>query len=491
MSVGAGRARVLRQLLVESLALAALGSAAGLLLARAGVAAIVWLDPQAIPRLLETTIDGRVLATVLGTSILMAMAFGAAPAAALWKTNPHDALKGNSRVSSPGAASVRTRKLLVAGEVALALTLLTGAGLLVKSAWRMHAYPPGFEPERVLTATIEFAGPQYSDPRRSLMFADALLERLRREPAVEAVGLSTHGYMLSPGLMIEGGPVPPLEELGSKPPIMINASSATLGQVMGFRLLRGRWFTEGEAAAVLNESLARREMGGRDPIGRRIRVSADGPVLTIVGVAEDLKYSQLDAPAEPEVYVPYRRVQDGLFGFTVLIMTAGDPSRLAPSVRSAVADIDETQVADDLMTLEQRLAESIAPRRLNLLLLSTFAAAALLLAIVGIYGVMAYSVTQRLHEIGVRMALGAQRSQVVRMVVLQGMAITMAGILAGLIGALILTRLMESLLYEVRPTDPWTFAVVAISLATAGFLACALPALKAAFVDPAIALRDE
>ena len=305
------------------------------------------------------------------------------------------------------------------------------------------------------------------------------------------MSLSTHGHMLSPGLMVEGDPVPTPQDLGSKPPIMINASSAALRQVMGFRMLRGRWFNDGEAAAVLNESLARREMGGRDPIGRRIRVSEDGPLLTIVGVAEDLKYSQLDASAEPEVYVPYRRIQDGLFGFTVLILTAGDPSALAPSVRNVVAEIDKTQVPDDLMTLEQRLAESIAPRRLNLFLLSTFAAAALLLAIVGIYGVMAYSVTQRLHEIGVRMALGAERSQVVRMLIRQGMAITMAGILAGVTGALILTRFLESLLYDVRPTDPWTFAVVSIALATAGFLACFLPALKAAFVDPAIALRDE
>ena len=296
MAVGAGRARVLRQLLVESLVLAALGSAAGLLLARLGVAAILEINPQAIPRLLETTIDGRVLATVLGTSILTAIAFGLAPAATLWKTNPHDALKSGNRMTSPGTGSVRTRKILVGGEVALALTLLIGAGLMVKSAWRMHAYTPGFEPERVLTATIEFAGPRSSDPQRSLTFADALLERLGTEPAVETVSLSTHGHMLSPGLMVEGDPVPTPQDLGSKPPIMINASSAALRQVMGFRMLRGRWFNDGEAAAVLNESLARREMGGRDPIGRRIRVSEDGPLLTIVGVAEDLKYSHSSMP---------------------------------------------------------------------------------------------------------------------------------------------------------------------------------------------------
>jgi putative ABC transport system permease protein len=491
MSVGAGRGRLFRQLLLDTLVLTALGTAAGMLLAHVGVAAILRIDPQAIPRLLETTIDGRVLGTVLAASVFTAMTFGLAPAATLWGTDPHHALKGGSRVTSGARAVLRIRKFLVAGQVALALTLLIGAGLLMKSAWRMHAYTPGFEPARVLTATIEFAGPQYSDPQRSLTFADALLERLRTHGAVEAVSISTHGYMLMPDLMVEGDRVPTREELGSKPPIMINASSAALRHVMGFRMLRGRWFEDGEAAAVLNESVARREMGGRDPVGRRIRVSEGGPLLTIVGVVEDLKYSQLDAPAEPEVYVPYRQIRDGLFGFTVLILTSGEPSALAPSVRNLVADIDKTQVPDRVMTLEQSLAESVAPRRLNLFLLGAFAATALLLAVVGIYGVMAYSVTQRLHEIGVRMALGAQRSQVVRMLVRQGMAITSAGILAGLTGALILTRLMESLLYDVRPTDPWTFAVVGVSLATAGFLACSLPALKAAFVDPAITLRDE
>jgi len=260
---------------------------------------------------------------------------------------------------------------------------------------------------------------------------------------------------------------------------------------MGFRMVRGRWFVDGEAAAVLNESLARRELGGRDPIGRRFRLADNGPLLTIVGVAVDLKYSQLDAPAEPEVYVPYRRVKEGLFGFTALVLTANDPLALAPAMRKAVADIDKTQVPDAVMSMEQRLADSIAPRRLNLLLFSAFAAAALLLALVGIYGVMAYAVTQRLHEIAVRMALGAQRIDVVRMLLRDGVTVTATGIVAGVLGALLLTRLMENLLYEVRPTDPWTFAAVTVALAATALLACSLPALKVAFVDPAITLREE
>jgi putative ABC transport system permease protein len=491
VALGADQARVLRQLTVEGLILAALGSAAGLLFARSGLAAIIQIDPHAIPRLAETTIDIRALVAVLAACVLMALAFGLAPAFTVWRMPAQDALRGGDRAVSPDLASVRTRKLLVASEVALALLLLIGAGLMVKSAWRMQAYPAGFEPERVLTAKIEFAGPAYSEPWRSLRFADALLDRLGTESGVDAVSISTHGYMLSPGLMIEGDPVPTPEQLGSKPPIMINATSAGLKQIMGFRMSRGRWFTDDEAAAVLNESLARRELGGRDPIGRRIRISDNGSLLTIVGVVEDVKYSQLDAPAEPEVYVPYRRVDDGLFGFTALILTASDPLALALSVRRAVADIDKTQAPDDLMTLDQRLADSIAPRRLNTFLFSAFAASALLLAIVGIYGVMAYVVTQHLHEIGVRLALGAQRIAVVWMIIRQGMNVTSIGIIAGVTGAVVLTRLMNSVLYEVQPTDPLTFASATVALAVTAFVACFLPALKGAFVDPAITLRDE
>ena len=279
------------------------------------------------------------------------------------------------------------------------------------------------------------------------------------------------------------------EEIGSKPPIMVNATTAALRPIMGFRMVRGRWFTDGEAAAVLNESLARREFGERDPIGRRIRVN--DRLLTIVGVAADVKYSRLDQPAEPEVYVPYQHVGGGLFGVTALISTKGDPVALAPSLRAAVAAIDATQVPADVMTLERWLSESIAPRRLNMFLLSAFAGSALLLAIVGIYGVMAYSVAQRLHEIGVRLALGARRIDVARMVVRQGAGVTAIGIIAGVIGALMLTQLMASLLYQVEPTDPWTFAFVTVALAATALVASAVPAIKAALVDPAITLRDE
>jgi putative ABC transport system permease protein len=291
--------------------------------------------------------------------------------------------------------------------------------------------------------------------------------------------------------MVEGQPPPPPEDLLDKPPVLINATSAALRQVMGFQVLRGRWFREGESAAVLNEQLVRRDFGGRDPIGRRFQLSEGGPMLTIVGVIADVKYSRLDAPPEPEVYVPYRLVQDGLFGVTVLVRTTTDPEAAAATVRTMVWDIDRTQALHDVMTLEQALADKIAPRRLTLLLFATFAVAALILALTGIYGVLAYAVMQRVQEIGVRMTLGAQRGDVVAMVVRQGMTVALTGIAAGVGGALALSRFMESLLYDVHPTDPWTIIGLTAALATAALLACCTPALRAARVDPIATLRYE
>jgi putative ABC transport system permease protein len=492
ISIGAGRTRVLRQLLVESLVLVTLGSAAGLLLARLTVAAIVRFSPHAIPRLAETTIDGRVLAIMLITSVLTALLFGLAPALALWRVDPHAVLKaGAPSTTTMGVTGVRIHRCLVAGEVALALMLLIGAGLLLKSAWRLRAYPPGFEPHRVLTARLEFSGPQFFEPPRQIAFVDTLLDRLRHTPGIEAASLSTHGDSLARWLMVEGQPPPSPDDLDGKPPLLINATSAALRRVMGFQVLRGRWFSDDEPAAVLNEQLVRRAFAGRDPIGRRFQLSEGGPMLTIVGVVADVRYSTLDAPPEPEVYVPYRLVQDGLFGFTVLVRTTTDPRALAATVRTAISEIDPTQAPHDVMTLEQALADTIAPRRLTLLLFTTFAAAALILALTGISGVLAYAVTQRIQEIGVRMTLGAQRGDVVAMVIRQGMTVALSGIAAGVGGALALARFMESLLYDVQPTDPWTIIGLTAALATAALLACCTPALRAARVDPITTLRYE
>ena len=310
MAVGAARGRLLRQLLVESVVLAGIGGAAGLLLANAAVAGLLRVAAQAIPRLAETTLDRWVLVAAVGISAGTALLSGLAPALALRKTNPHDALQ-NGVSTSPSAADGRLRRVLVAGEIALALVLLAAAGLLLKGFWRMNAATPGFEPQRVLTARLELSGPGYGEPRRQIAFVDELLARLRSERGVEAATISTHGYSLTAALMVEGEPVPTFEELARKTPITINSTSAALRQVMGLRIVRGRWFADNEAAAVLNESLARRDFPVRDPIGRRIKISDNGPLLTIVGIVADLKYSKLDAPPEPEVDSPVRARRRG------------------------------------------------------------------------------------------------------------------------------------------------------------------------------------
>jgi putative ABC transport system permease protein len=491
ISVGAGRARVLRQLLVESAVLAVLGSAAGLLLARASLAAIQRVNPHAIPRLAEATLDGRVLGVVLGTAVLTAFVFGLVPALALLRVNPNSALRDGTRGQPSPAFSSRMRRLLVCAELALALVLLTGAGLMLKSVWRLHSYPSGFEPARVLTATVEFSGREYVEPRRQLAFVDELLRRAQAQPHVEHATISNYGRSLMPELSLEGEPPATPEQLAGKSPIILHSTTAAFARVMGLRMERGHWIVDDQPVAVVNETLARREFRGKNPIGQRVGLLEDGPLFTIVGIVADLRYSKLDAAPESELYVPYAQLGHALFGFTTLIRTTGDPLASAAALRRLVSDIDATQVSADVMTLERALAESIAPRRLNLFVLGTFAAAALLLAVIGIYGVMAYLVSQETHEIGVRMALGAKPSEVMRVIIRKGMTVALAGIAAGLVGSFALTRTMAGLLYDVQPTDPQIFAAVTAALATTAFLACCVPALKAALVDPVVALRYE
>ena len=387
---------------------------------------------------------------------------------------------------------MRTRRVLVATELALAVVLLTGAGLMIKSFWRMHEHPPGFDPERILSFTVPLSGPRYRDIAQRRRFADEVVGRMP-SAHIDAFGLSTGSDQITM-VRKEGAPAPRPDE--PRPGASFNATSSGYAKAMGLRLLRGRWITddEPEPVFVINERLARRDFGGEDPVGKRIQIpmlqeAGDKPSFaTIVGVVSDVKYSQLDAEPGAELYIPYRH-HPGLFRFTVLVRMAGDPRSAIPGFRRMLADIDPTQPMFDVTTLEQALAESITPRRFNLILLGTFAAAAVILAMIGIYGVIAYIVTLRTHEIGVRMALGAERRAVVRMVLHQGLGMIFAGLVIGIVAALGLTRFMASLLYDVEPTDPATFTLVAVMLAIAALAACGAPALKAARVDPLVSLR--
>jgi putative ABC transport system permease protein len=480
-AIGAGATRVLRQFLAEGIVLALLGGVVGLLVAKCVITIMLHVGPDAVPRLSETTIDGRVVVLTFILCLGSGVLFGFGPAVSLWKANLQNALKDGSSV---GFGGLRVRRLLVASELALAIILLTGAGLMVKSFWKMYADPPGFAPENTLVMKVSLWGPEYAEKARQVTYFKELLHRIDSLPGVKASGIAnTEDYLL--------------QSANSSVPNIVDQFRESLVSpgyfhAIGMRLLKGRWFTgtDPSEATIINETMARRVFGNKDPIGKRI--DQLGRPVRVVGVVAKLKYAKRDAEPGPEIFRSYsQNLRGGNTTMMVAVRMPGDPLGIASAARRMVAGIDPAQPIYDLESLEQALRDSVAPRRFNLFLLGTFAGAALLMASVGVYGVIAYSVTQRTREIGVRMALGAQRSEVVRMVMVQGMGIALWGFVAGLGAALGLTRFMGSLLYDVAPNDSPTFAVIAIALAATVLLASSGPALKAAFLDRLAALRHE
>jgi predicted permease len=487
-AIGAGRTRVLRQFFVESLLIGAIGCAAGLLVARGLTAMLLRWLPLAVPRLSETTIDARVLVFALVACVATAFVFALVPAIAMWKTNVYETLKDSARSASSSTRSVHVRSALVAIEVALTVVLLVAAGLMVKSFWHMTAYPPGFAPDRVLTMQVQFSGLHYRDLENRRAFIDEMLRRAAIAPGVEAAGVGSNGGAIML-LTIEGEADTPPEQ---KPSGVLSSASEGYASALGLRVVKGRWLTDHEPTPVfvINETLARQAFPGADPIGKRIRlpfVDASTSFAQVVGVVADLRYTKLGAATEPELFLDYAHAR--MARTTLTIRTSTDPMSVAPSLRTLLSSIDRTQPLFDVKPLDVALADSIAPRRLTLLLLGTFALSALLLVIVGIYGVIAYAVGQRTQEIGVRIALGATRRQVVAMVVRQGLAITLGGIALGLAAALACTPVMTALLYEVTPTDLATFAAAVATVVGTAFAACCGPAVKASLIDPLVALR--
>jgi putative ABC transport system permease protein len=346
----------------------------------------------------------------------------------------------------------------------------------------MYANPPGFSPENTLLMKVALSGPQYAEPARQGSYSDELLRRIETLPGVEACGI-----MSSDELLIQG-PDPAVAAIVDR--YQNSRVSQGYFQAIGMQLLKGRWITDGDPpdVVVINETMARRAFGNRNPIGQRIEHL--GQPL-VVGVAANLKYSKRDEEPGPEMFRSYAKTLSGHASVTVAVRMRGNPLGISSAARTLVTGIDPAQPVYDMQTLEQALTKSIAARRLNLFLLGFFAISALLIALVGIYGVIAYAVTQRTREIGIRMALGAQRGTVVRMIVAQGMRITVWGVAVGLGGALAFTRVMASLLYDVAPNDPATFAVTLSILIACVSLACWGPALRASLVDPQVALRHE
>jgi len=495
-ALGAGRARLIRQLLTESATFSLIAGLLGLLFANTGMRALIALGQRSIPRLDEVGLDLRVLAFTLGISLLAGILFGLTPALKLSRLDPNESLKEGGRSASDRAGSRRTRGWLVVVEFALAVMLLCGAGLLVRSFLAIQAVEPGFRTERVLIMRVDLPRSRYGgngDPRTEAFYQQAL-ERLSALPGVQATGAVGNFFIEhNPDLtvVVEGHPpVPPGQAI---PPFTGNSISPDYFQTMGVPLLRGRFLSDQDRnrssppVVIINEAMARDFWPGEDPIGKRFKSPNPGaPWRTVVGIVGDMRQQGQEKPAVPQCFDLGWSI-----GMDLVMRTTSDPLRLAAAVRSTVHSIDQTLPPFSISTVEQRLSEFNSPRRFETWLLSLFSALALLLAMIGIYGPMHYAVAQRTHEIGIRVALGAQASDVLGLVIRQGMVLVLIGVTLGIVGALWLTRTIASLLYGVTTTDPVTFTGVSLLLLIVSLLACYFPARKAAKVDPMVALRCE
>jgi predicted permease len=496
-ALGASRSRIARQLLTESVMLSLAGGVLGLLLAVWGIEALTRLGPDNLPRMKDIGLDYYVLGFTLGLSVLTGIVFGLAPVLQTGKVDLNETLKEGGRSASDGGRRNRVRRLLVISEMGLALMLLISGGLMIRSFLRLLSVEAGFNPKQVLTMTVSLAGSEHkTDPQRAAFFSE-LQNRVEAIPGVQSASAINHlplgGDVWNLGFTIEGRPAPLPGESQSA---VYRIVRPKYFQTMGATLIKGRDFTERDTDAspgvvIINEAFARRYFQGEDPLGKRINVSNDqmNP-REIVGIIRDAKQNELTSAPNPETYLPHLQAASPR-AMTLVIRSNADSARLAGAVQREVWAIDKNLPVSEIRTMEEVVAESIGPQRFNMILLSLFAAVALVLAAVGIYGVMSYSVTQRMHEIGVRMALGASSSDILRLVVRQGMMLALVGVGLGLMGAFALTRLMSSLLFNISPTDSLTFIIVSVVLTMVALIACYIPARRATRVDPMIVLRYE
>ncbi|HKV35469.1 MAG TPA: ABC transporter permease [Pyrinomonadaceae bacterium] len=496
-ALGANSARIARQLLTESIVIALIGGAFGLLLSIAGMRALLALGPGSLPRLQTIALDLPTLAVTFGLSVITGLLFGLAPVLQTRKWNWYESLKESTRGSSAGRGRVNARRLLVITEVALALMLLVGGGLMVRSFARLRAVDPGFNPDQLLTMTISLAGSAENTGPKRVAFFNELLQRVDSLPGVQSASAINHlplgGDVWTVPFLVEGRPAP---APGEKQSGVYRVIRPDYFRTMGATLLKGRDFTAHDndtspQVVIVNESFAKRHWPNEDPLGKRIRVSQDDYVpREIVGVVKALKQDQWTAEPNLEMYLPYLQAPAPR-ALTLVVRSSGDPLALVGAIENQVWSIDKNLPVAEIRTMQEVIAGSIEQHRFNLFLLGLFAFVALVLALVGIYGVMSEAVNARTHEIGIRMALGARAADVLRMVVGQGMALAVIGIVIGLFGAFWLTRFMSTLLYEVSPTDSVTFLLIPLVVALVVLCACLVPARRATKVDPLIALRDE
>jgi putative ABC transport system permease protein len=493
-ALGASRWRLIRQLLTETTLIGLLGGVGGLLLAHWGLYALLKL-PQNFVNTKEATLDTRVLLFALAVSVITGWLFGLVPALQLAKPELQSFLKEGARGSGEGSRWNRVRGAFVVAQVALSLLLLVSAGLLIRSFDKLLQVDVGFKTERLLSLEYRLPRNKYKEPIAQWNFHRQVVERLQEVPGVQSAslvrGLPFSGNGGTTAIVLPDREPPPQ---GMEPQVMFNTAMPTYFETIGIPLLKGRLFGNQDQAntppvVVINQTMARRFWPNQDPLGKQIKLAQDGSLVTVVGVVGDAKHYWLEEDQKPQMYDAYSQ-DPGIFA-TVVIRTAVEPLGLTEPVRQAIWKIDADQPMWKIRTVEFLVNRSTADRKFLMVLMGIFASLALVLTIIGLYGVISYLVNQRTQEIGIRMALGAQMRDIMRMVLKQGMVLVLTGVALGLAAAWMLTRLMSRLLYQVSATDPLTFAAIASLLVTVALLACYIPARRATKVDPMVALRYE
>jgi putative ABC transport system permease protein len=511
-ALGARRGRLIRQFLTESLLLGSVGGMLGLLIAVLGTRALIAMSPANIPRVQTVSIDLHAALFLFAATILTSVGFGLVPALQASSVNVNDTLKEGGRSGTEGVQRNHLRSLLVVSEFALALMLLIGAGLMIRTFSALHAVDPGFNPHNLISMIVSVAGSKEADAGRRELFYRQLIERVRSLPEVQAAGAINHlplaGDLWGWHFAIAGRPKP---RPGEKPGAVYRMVTPGYFTAMRLPIVRGRDITDSDNATapgviIINEQAARRYWPGEDPLGKRVSFDDEttNPKtwLTIVGIAKDAKQDSWTDKATPEAYLAAFQNHDYLGDsgteaskhmdyITLVVRTAGDPAAVTSAMKEAAWSFDRNLAISQVVTMDGVVSEANAQPRFEMMLLSIFAAVALVLAAVGIYGVISYAASRRTHEIGVRLSLGATRGDVLLLVVRQGVWLALAGAIAGLAGALLLSRLMAGLLYGVQPTDPVTFAGVAVGLGMVAMLACYIPARRAMHINPMAALRYE
>jgi putative ABC transport system permease protein len=499
-ALGASRSRVVRLLLTESVLLAIVGGALGLLLAIWSLDLLVSLRPANLPRLAEIGVNRTMFLFTFAVSVVTGLLFGVAPALQASKLDLNEGLKESSRGGTDSPRRQRLRALLVVSEVALSLVLLVGAGLMMRSFSRLLAVDPGFKADHVLTAFVSLPDAKYPKREEQNAFFDRLLERLRNVPGVSAAGVISDLPLFggsSTGFDIDGRPA---WAPGQRPLADYRLINPDYFAAMGMKLVKGRAFSrydteDSPGVVIINETMAARFFPGEDPIGKRLDLSRPKDLREIVGVVADVRNYGVDAEVKPEVYVPFLQNAPGYLSgmasaLNIVVRSSIEPGALGNALREQVQALDKDQPVSEIRTMEWYLADSMAQRRFNMVLLGAFAGLALVLAAVGIYGVIAYTVTQRTHEMGIRIALGARGADILKLIFAHSIATTLAGIVLGLGAAFGLTRLLQNLLYQVTATDPFVFASIPLLLLLVAMLATYIPARRAMKVNPITALRE-